>query len=53
MKKMNNPAEMPTEIDFEHLLSLADEAYKLKTGRSLDYFPAYNYETKSNTDGWK
>lgn len=52
-KVLHNPAEMPVEIDFEHLLNLADEAYKIKTGREFDYFPVFNYETHSNTEGWK
>jgi len=48
-----NPSEMPGDIDFEHLLGLASEAYKLKTGRDFEYFPIYNYETGSNTEGWE
>ncbi len=50
---LKNPAEMPGEIDFEHLLGLAGEAYKLKSGREFDYSPIFNYETKSNAEGWK
>ena len=50
---LNNPSAMPAEIDFEYLLSLAGDAYQLKTGRAFDYFPIFNYETHSNTDGWK
>lgn len=50
---LNNPAEMPGDIDFEHLLSLADEAYEMKTGKPFDYFPIFNYETRSNAEGWK
>ena len=48
-----NPSAMPADIDFEHLFSLAGDAYKLKTGREFVYSPLFNYETKSNTDGWK
>jgi len=50
---LNNPSAMPAEIDFEHLLSLADDAYKLKTNREFNYFPIFNYETQSNIEGWK
>jgi Protein of unknown function (DUF4240) len=50
---LQNPFLMPSELDFEHLLTLADYAYLLKTGKQMDYFPTFNYETKSNFDGWK
>lgn len=52
-KVLQNPAVMPADIDFEHLLSVAPEAYKLKTGKTFDYFPLYNYETHSNSKGWE
>ncbi len=52
-KVLHNPTEMPADIDFEHLLGMAPEAYKLKTGKVFDYFPQYNYETHSNTKGWE
>lgn len=48
-----NPTELSVNIDFEHILSIASEAYKIKTGRDFDYAPLYNYETKSNIDKWK
>jgi hypothetical protein len=48
-----DPSELSTDIDFEHILSVAAEAYKIKTGRELDYSPLYNYETKSNLDKWQ
>ena len=47
-----NPLEMPIEIAFEPLLSLADAAYEVKTGKQMDYFPIFNYETHSNQAGW-
>lgn len=50
---LNNPSEMPADIDFEHLLGIADEAFKIKTGREFNYLPLFNYETRSNTEGWK
>jgi len=48
-----NPSELSADIDFEHILSVAAEAYKLKTGRDFDYSPLYNYETQSNTEKWQ
>lgn len=50
---LGNPAEMPADIDFEHILSVAGDAYELKTGHEFDYFPIFNYETGSNTEGWQ
>ena len=47
---LKNPTEMPFEIAFEPLLSLASAAYKLKTGKIFDYFPVFNYETGSNKE---
>lgn len=49
---LNNPSTLSAEIDFEHILSVAAEAYKKKTGREFDYIPLYNYETKSNLKKW-
>ena len=43
---------MPNNIDFEHLLSLANEAYKLKTGKEFNYIPTSNYETHQNQKSW-
>lgn len=48
-----NPSEFPKEISFEALLSLASEAYEMKTGREFDYYPAVSYETYSNKNAWK
>ena len=50
---LKTPSDLTNEISFEHLLSLAGDAYKLKTGRDFDYLPIFNYETKSNAEGWK
>jgi Protein of unknown function (DUF4240) len=47
---LKNPSEMPFEIAFEPLLSLASDAYKMKTGKKFDYFPVFNYETGSNKE---
>ena len=48
-----NPSDFPAEINFEPLLSLANKAYKMKTGRAFEYYPAISYETYSNKNGWK
>ncbi|HRJ90255.1 MAG TPA: DUF4240 domain-containing protein [Pyrinomonadaceae bacterium] len=49
-----NPTEMPKEMDFEPLLYLPADAYNKKTkSEDYDYEPKYNFETFSNTDGWK
>jgi|GEM_PF-1797362 len=49
---LNNPSDLSADIDFEHLLSVAADARKLKTGRVFDYFPIFNYETKSIMPAW-
>ncbi len=49
---LKNPSELSANIDFEHILSMASEAYKLKTGRDFVYTPLFNYETKSNLEKW-
>jgi hypothetical protein len=50
---LKNPYDLSADIDFEHILSIASEAYKQKTGRDFNYMPLYNYETKSNTEKWQ
>lgn len=52
-KVLNDPSQMPKDLSFEALLRIAHEAYKRKTGKNLDYMPAFNYETYSNKEGWK
>lgn len=49
---IDSPTEMPKEVTFEPILSIARKAYYLKTGKKFDYFPAHNYETYSNKKGW-
>ena len=49
---LHNPKDMPADIDFEHLLSVAGVAYEQKTGREFEYIPIFNYETKGNKEGW-
>lgn len=50
---VNNPTEMPEEMDFEALLYLADEAYNQKMGtEDENLFTRLSYETYSNEKGW-
>ena len=49
---VQHPPELSVEIDFEQILSVANEAYQIKTGREFEYSPLFNYETKSNTEKW-
>ena len=47
---LKDPNEMPFDMAFEPLLSLANDAYELKTGKKFDYIPTFNYETGSNQE---
>lgn len=51
-KVLRNPKAMIKDLTFEPLLSLAAKAYELKTGKELEYVPAFNYETFFNSEGW-
>jgi hypothetical protein len=45
---------MPKEVEFEPLLYIASEAYKLKTGGTkLSHKTPVSYETFSNHAQWK
>ncbi len=48
-----HPAEMPTEVTFEALLYLPQEAYEKKAGKDMVYIPPFNFETYSNHKGWE
>lgn len=50
---LNKPLEMPKELTFEPLLSIAAQAYEQKTGKVFNYSGHVNFETYSNQDGWK
>ena len=50
---LNNPSGMPKDLTFEPLLYVTLHAYKRKTGKEFMFIPAHNYETYSNTEGWK
>ncbi|MGG2018495.1 DUF4240 domain-containing protein [Bacillus sp. S10(2024)] len=45
---LQNPEEMPKDIEFESLLSVAREAYEQKNDEEFDYMPKFDYETYSN-----
>lgn len=49
---LSSPKLMPKNSDFEAILYLASEAYKIKTGKDMNYVPKYIPETFSNTKGW-
>lgn len=49
---LHNPQEMIKDMEFEALLTLAPEAYKLKEGKEFDYSPKKSYETFSNKKLW-
>jgi len=50
---MADPNEMPTDMEFESLLYLGQNAYELATGKEWNHITKYSYETLSNTGGWK
>lgn len=47
-----NPKLMPKNSDFEAILYLPAEAYKIKTGKEMNYVPKYIPETFFNSKGW-
>lgn len=49
---IEQPETMLKNETFEQLLSLSNQAYKLKTEKEFDYIPAYIYETFANAEGW-
>jgi predicted DNA-binding WGR domain protein len=48
-----DPKNMPTELEFESLLALAENAFEKKTGQVFDHVTKYSYETCSNEKGWE
>jgi len=51
---LNNPMDMPKEIDFEPLLYLADEAYNKKLKTEDEFIDTkVSFETFSNVEKWK
>lgn len=50
---LDEPKNMPKDIEFEPLLYLASTAYELKTKKDFNYTTGCSYESFSNRDGWK
>jgi hypothetical protein len=49
---LSNPTLMPKDLTFEPLLSIASDAYFLKTGRKFEYVATTPIETYSNKALW-
>lgn len=49
---LKSPSEMPSDLEFEALLSLAPTAYEKKTGQELDQSTGCSFESFSNAAGW-
>jgi len=49
---IEDPSQMPEDMEFEALLEVAATAYKRKTGDEFDSDASVSYETFSNKDGW-
>ncbi len=53
-KVLNNPTDMPKEIDFEPLLYLANDAYNKKSKTEGEFIDTkLSFETFSNIKNWK
>ncbi len=53
-KVLKNAKSFPKDLEFEALLSIAREAYEMKTNEEWNYFnDKISYETYSNGEGWK
>ncbi len=50
---INDPEKMPKDIEFEALLYLAPRAYERKTGNEYDFLTGCDFESFSNSEGWK
>ncbi len=50
---LQTPSNMPDDVTFSPLLSIAHKAYERKTGNKLVIPTAFNYETYSNNVGWE
>ncbi|MDO4761054.1 MAG: DUF4240 domain-containing protein [Corynebacterium sp.] len=52
-KVLANPQHMPQDLEFEHLLYVAADAYERKTGEDYDYYcTQWDRESFSNVEGW-
>jgi predicted DNA-binding WGR domain protein len=46
------PKQMPKDMEFEAILTVAPSAYERKTGREFQHETPLSYETFSNRQGW-
>ena len=49
---LSDPGKMPKDMEFEALLTIAEKAYRRKTGRMPLFVGAKGIETFSNRSGW-
>jgi len=49
---LTNPKQIPKDTEFQALLNIAPQAYKMKTSKRFNYKTQYNYETFSNKQLW-
>jgi hypothetical protein len=49
---LDDPLQMPKDMEFEALLSVAQQAFERRTGREWDHVSPVSYETFSNGAGW-
>lgn len=47
-----DPRTMPKNLEFEPLLSVAEKAYRRRTGRTPVFLGGNGYQTFSNKEGW-
>jgi hypothetical protein len=47
-----DPKQMPKDMEFEAILTVAASAYERKTGREFQHEAPLSYETFSNRQGW-
>lgn len=50
---LKNPTNMPKDLTFEPILSIARKTYTIKIGKEFKYVPKFNIETFANKTAWK
>jgi hypothetical protein len=50
---LKEPREMPQDMEFEYLLSVAESAFERKTDEEFNFTPRVSYETGMNQAGWR
>lgn len=48
-----DPTQMPQNMEFESLLSVASNAFERKTGEEYEHTTAVSYESFQNVNGWR